>query len=98
MTVVVLIRVVGIILVIALLTAPAATASLITADLKKRVVFSALFGILFSIGGLWISYSINIASGASIVILSVVCYLAAVVIHSVASRSKIKQAAALKKI
>jgi zinc transport system permease protein len=96
MTVVVLIRVVGIILVIALLTAPAATASLITADLKKRVVFSALFGILFCIGGLWISYSVNIASGASIVILSVVCYLAAVLIRSI-SRAKISRAAVPKK-
>ncbi len=75
MTVVVLIRVVGIILVLALLTAPAATASILTSNLKKRMIYSILLGNIFCITGLWISYELNIASGAAIVILSVVCYL-----------------------
>lgn len=73
MTVVVLIRVVGIILVLALLTAPAATAGMLTSNLKKRMLYSVIFGNLFCIAGLWISYKINIASGASIVILSITC-------------------------
>lgn len=75
MTVVVLIRVVGIILVLALLTAPAATASLLTSSFKLRVQYSILLGNIFCIVGLWISYELNIASGATIVILSVLCYL-----------------------
>ncbi len=74
MTVVVLIRVVGIILVLALLTAPAATAGMLTANLKQRMLYSVAFGNIFCIAGLWISYKINIASGASIVILSIICY------------------------
>lgn len=74
MTVVVLIRVVGIILVLALITAPAATAGILTSNLKKRMIFSILLGSIFCIAGLWISYELNIASGASIVILSVMCY------------------------
>ena len=75
MTVVVLIRVVGIILVLALLTAPAATAGMLTSNLKKRMIYSILLGIVFCVSGLWISYELNIASGAAIVILSVLCYL-----------------------
>ena len=75
MTVVVLIRVVGIILVLALLTAPAAMAGMLTSNLKSRMIYSVLFGSIFCIAGLWISYEMNIASGAVIVILSVICYL-----------------------
>ena len=74
MTVVVLIRVAGIILVLALLTAPSAMASIFSKRLKSRMIFAVIFGVIFCISGLWISYKLNIASGACIVILSVVCY------------------------
>lgn len=75
MTVVVLIRVVGIILVLALLTAPAAVAGLLTNSFGKRIWYSIIFGAVFCLAGLWLSYTWNIASGASIVILSTLCYL-----------------------
>lgn len=81
MTVVALIRVVGIILVLALLTAPAASASMLTSNLKKRMIYSALFGSVFCIIGLWTSYELNIASGATIVILSVICYFIIYLFH-----------------
>ncbi len=81
MTVVAMIRVVGIILVLALLTAPAATAGLFASSLKSRMVYSVILGNIFSISGLWISYELNIASGATIVILAVVCFFLAYVIH-----------------
>jgi zinc transport system permease protein len=88
MTVVVLIRVVGIILVLALLTAPAATAGLLTADLKKRMLYAVLLGNVFCISGLWISYQMNIASGASIVILSAAFYFALYAVKSVVRKWK----------
>ncbi len=75
MTVVVLIKVVGIILVLALLTAPAAASAAMTSNLKNRIIYSIIFGIVFCLTGLWISYELNIASGAAIVTLSVVCCL-----------------------
>ena len=81
MTVVVLIRVVGIILVLALLTAPAATAGMLTSSLKNRMIYSILLGNVFCVAGLWISYELNIASGAAIVILSVLCYLLTYAVH-----------------
>jgi len=83
MTVVVLIRVVGIILVLALLTAPAATAGMLTSNLKKRMVYSVILGMIFCISGLWISYDINIASGAAIVILSVIFYFLVYMIRAI---------------
>lgn len=94
MTVVVLIRVAGIILVLALLTAPAATASIFSRKLENRMIFAIIFGAFFCISGLWISYKLNIASGACIVILSVVSYFLLYAIHTV--RIKIKRKAAEK--
>jgi len=89
MTVVVLIRVAGIILVLALLTAPSAMASIFSKRLKSRMIFAVMFGVIFCISGLWISYKLNIASGACIVILSVVCYFLTYAIRVV--RIKIKR-------
>lgn len=74
LTVVVLIRVAGIILLLALLVAPAAIASLLSHSLKKRMIIAVILGIVFCWAGLFISYVADIASGASIVILSVLVY------------------------
>jgi len=93
MTVVVLIRVAGIILVLALLTAPSAMASLFSQRLKSRMIFAVIFGVFFCISGLWISYKLNIASGACIVILSVVCYLLTYTIRVVCIKMKRKSIA-----
>ena len=82
MTVVVLIRVVGIILVMALLTAPAATAALFTSRLKNRIFYSILLGMLFTLSGLCISYKYDIASGATIVFVSVLTYFAVYLIQA----------------
>ena len=70
LTVVILIRVVGIILVIALLTIPAALARQFTHDLRKMMLLAILFGALFAFGGLWLSYIFDVASGATIILLS----------------------------
>jgi len=90
MTVVVLIRVVGIILVLALLTAPAAVAGLLTNSFGRRIFYSILFGAIFCLAGLWLSYVMNIASGACIVILSAVCYFAVYALCGREKRRKMK--------
>jgi len=89
-SVVVLIRVVGIILVLALFTAPTAIAGLMAKSLKLRMVLSIIIGGLFCFLGLWISYALNVASGASIVILSSVGYLLAYCASSITIGKKIK--------
>ena len=75
-TVVVLIRVVGIILIIALLTAPPAISKMFTSDLKRIMLLSIFLGMLFCFAGLWISYQLQIASGAAIVLLAGASYMA----------------------
>jgi len=82
MTVVVLIRIVGIILILALLTAPPITARFFTSDFKKLMLLSVSLAAGCCMVGLWISYALNIASGASIVLLSGVVYLLAAIFHS----------------
>ena len=81
MTVVVLIRVVGIVLVIALLTIPAAIAKIYECpSLRRMMLISAALGVFFTLSGLALSYFLNLASGATIVILAAVFYLAAVIL------------------
>ncbi|TET67247.1 MAG: metal ABC transporter permease [Dehalococcoidia bacterium] len=70
LTVVVLIRVVGIILVIALLTIPAALARQFTHSLKKMMLLAVLAGAVFTFLGLWLSYLLDLASGATIILVS----------------------------
>ena len=76
LTVVTLIRVVGIILVIALLTIPAALARQLTYNLKKMMLLAVLFSLVFTFGGLWLSYALNLASGATIILLTGTVFLA----------------------
>ncbi len=75
LTVVSLIRVVGIILVIALLSIPAATASLLTRKLHHRMILAVLFGLLFMWVGIIISYFTELSSGAVIVIFAFIVYI-----------------------
>ncbi len=88
LAVVVLIRVVGIILVLALLTAPPVIARKFTANLKTLMVYAVLLGIFFTFCGLWISYELNLASGASIILLAGVTY---VVLSAITSLLKTKK-------
>ncbi|HJX03540.1 MAG TPA: metal ABC transporter permease [Dehalococcoidia bacterium] len=76
LTVVVLIRVVGMILVIALLSFPAAMARQFTHNMKSMMLLSILFGALFTFGGLWLSYVLGLASGATIILLGGIALLA----------------------
>ena len=90
LTIVVLIRVVGIILVIALLTIPATLARQFTYDLKKMMMLAVLFGILFTYGGLWLSYVLDVASGATIILLSGTVLFAYLGISKLYAKRKIK--------
>lgn len=76
LTVVVLIRVVGIVLVIALLTIPAALSRRFTHSLAKMMLLSVFFSAIFTFGGLWLSFALNLASGATIILLSGLTLLA----------------------
>jgi zinc transport system permease protein len=75
LTVVILIRVVGIILVIALLTIPAAMARQFTFKLWKMMLLSVLFSVIFTLGGLWLSFLLDLASGATIILFAGVVFI-----------------------
>jgi len=65
---------VGIILIVAMLITPAATAFLWTNRLSIMLIFAASFGTVSSILGLYLSYTFNWASGPAIVLVSAVIF------------------------
>lgn len=69
LSVVVLIRVVGIILVIALLTMPAAIGRQYTYRIDRLMILSTVIGIVVTVAGLFTSYVADLPSGATIVLL-----------------------------
>jgi len=75
LTVVVLLRVVGIILVIALLTIPAVISKKLARNLKRMMGIAILLSIIFGITGLAFSYYLNLASGATIVMVAICGFL-----------------------
>ncbi|EOD01502.1 metal ABC transporter permease [Caldisalinibacter kiritimatiensis] len=81
LTIVVLIKVVGIILVIALLTIPPAIAKFFTYNLKKKILLSIGVGMILSVLGLFISYQFNIASGATIILLNGAAYFTVLILN-----------------
>jgi zinc transport system permease protein len=74
LTIVLNIRVVGIILVMSLLTIPQAIANLFTKQFSRMIIYSILFGFIGSMGGLVFSYFYDIPSGAAIIFTLVVLY------------------------
>ncbi|MCI0502922.1 MAG: metal ABC transporter permease [Fusobacteria bacterium] len=74
-TVVVLIRGVGIILCLSMLIAPAAAARLLFHKLGTRIIGAVALGLIFTLSGLVISYLGNMPSGGVIVVMSVLSYL-----------------------
>ncbi|OPY19529.1 MAG: high-affinity zinc transporter membrane component [Methanomethylovorans sp. PtaU1.Bin073] len=75
LTIVLLIKVVGIILIIALLTMPASLSAHYTHNLRNMMYLSIFFGALFSIMGLILSYTLDIPSGATIILVMSAVYI-----------------------
>ncbi|MDX1272622.1 metal ABC transporter permease [Bizionia paragorgiae] len=57
---------VGAILVVALMIAPAATAYLLTTDLKKMLLLAVFFGVLSAISGYWMAHILDASIAGSI--------------------------------
>ena len=74
-TVVLLIQIVGLILVIALLTLPAAIAARYQDSLMRIMLIAIVLGSLFTSGGLAISYQPDLPPGATIILLAGCVYL-----------------------
>lgn len=75
LTIVVTLRMVGIVLVLSMFTIPPATANILTNKYQNIIIISILFGVLSCLGGLFCSFYYNIPSGASIVFVSILIYI-----------------------
>jgi len=73
--IIVLIRIVGVILTIALMTIPVSIAKLFFKTFKQVVIASILISMAFSLLGLTLSFYINIPSGVCIIVLATIVYL-----------------------
>lgn len=68
-SIVMLIRTVGIVLVLALITIPSVIARHLTASLRRMMFLSGGLGFGFVVGGLFLSYLLDVPSGATIVLI-----------------------------
>jgi zinc transport system permease protein len=79
-------RVVGLIMVIALLTMPAATSGLFVKGMGQMMGLAIVLGMVFTTIGLGLSYRFNLTSGATIILVAGAVYLASSIIQPLLSR------------
>ena len=75
-TIVASIRLIGIMLLMSLLTIPQITANLFTSQFKRLIFYSIIISIIGCFSGLFFSYLLNIPSGAAIIFIQVIIFLA----------------------
>ena len=76
-TIVVSVQTVGIILIVAMLVTPAATAQLLTSRFSSMIVIAIAVGVVSPVVGLYVSYWLDTASGATMVLVETAVFLAA---------------------
>lgn len=74
-TIVLSIRLVGIVLLISLLTVPQMTANIFTNNFSKIIVASVIISLIGCIAGLLLSYTLNVPSGAFIIFVLIAVFL-----------------------
>jgi len=77
LTIVVSLQTVGVALMVAMLVTPAATAYLLTRRLWHMMIAGAVVGVISSVGGLYLSFYLNIASGAAVVLVCTALFVVA---------------------
>jgi zinc transport system permease protein len=88
LSVVMIIRVVGLILVIALLTIPPFIAEKYTSSLRRMMMLASLLSAVFTLLGLVVSYRFNLAPGATIIMVAGVGFFLSLAIDAVAGGRK----------
>lgn len=82
------VQIVGVVLVVAMLVTPAATARLVAQDLRSLVIAALAVAVGSSIAGIWLSYYVNAASGGTIVLVATTLFGVVWTLRSVA-RSRV---------
>jgi len=90
LTIVLLVRVVGIVMVIALLTLPAAVAGQLSRRLWQMMLLAITFCILFTWSGLALSYSLKLSSGPTIIMVAGVSYITVISVSTLLKKIKRK--------
>ncbi|MEK6683409.1 MAG: metal ABC transporter permease [Nitrospirota bacterium] len=78
LTIVVSLKAVGAVLVYAMILIPAATAYQLTRSMKGMMIVSILFGVFSSVAGMFLSFIMDIPSGAAIVLLATALFFLSV--------------------
>jgi zinc transport system permease protein len=86
-TVVVSMRVVGLLLISALMILPNATAQLIGRSFASMTRWAVLIGVVSSIGGVWSSYYLGTPSGGTIVLVAIASFLVATIVGALLARA-----------
>ena len=81
-TIVLSIRLIGIMLLMSLITIPQMTANMFTSDYNKITLSSCILGFSGCISGLFLSYYFNIPSGAFIILVLIIIFLVAKALQS----------------
>ncbi len=92
-SIVFIIRVVGLILVIALLSIPPYIAEKYAKSLGAMMVIAVILSAVFNIAGLWVAYMLDLTSGASIILVAAAGFFISLAIDLLISRRR-KRAAA----
>jgi len=77
LTIVVSLQTVGVALMLAMLVTPAATAYLLTRRLWHMMILGAVIGTISSVTGLYLSFYVNVASGAAVVLVCTAFFILA---------------------
>lgn len=80
LTVVISLQAIGIILVVAMLVTPAATAQLLTVRFGRMMTAAVILAVSASIVGLYLSYWLDVASGATIVLVQTAAFIGVLVL------------------
>ena len=87
-TVVVSMRVVGLLLISALMILPNATAQLFARSFRSSMWWAVVIGVACSVGGVIVSYWSETPSGGTIVLLAIAAFVVASVVAAVAARAR----------
>jgi len=85
-TIVISLQAVGIVLVVAMITTPAATAQMLVQRFGKMISTAALIGVVSAVAGLYLSYAFDLASGAAIVLVETALFLLVLLVTSLRGR------------
>jgi len=86
LTIVLLIKFLGVILVLAMLTIPASLVGRFTHDMRWIMFYSSILSAIFIMTGLWTSFYWDFPTGATIVIESAVVYIVVILIQQLKAR------------